>query len=389
MKLAIEALSKTFTAGRGDSVRAVDDLTLEVDEGQFLVVLGPSGSGKTTLLRCIAGLERPDSGEIRIDGRTVYSAHRRVWVPPERRNISMVFQSYALWPHRTVFNNVAYPLRARGFPKGDIPAAVARALETVGCGPLAHRYPSQLSGGQQQRVALARAIVGGSRMILFDEPLSSVDSRVREELRGELGELQRRLRFSAVYITHDQTEAVLLADQLAIFASGRIVQLGPPREVYAHPTTEYAAQFLGAANRYAGTVRSTSGSAVEVDTEIGRLVAYADPAATPGRKVAVIIRPEHCLIQAGKPPAPGPNLREVTVDRSRFLGYCNEYRIRFDGGPAMEIKSLEQPALREGDRAYVHIRAEDVCLIPIAEPAADPGDNTRAAAPAGTVGERA
>jgi iron(III) transport system ATP-binding protein len=369
MKLEIEGLSKTFTAGRGDSVRAVDDLSLSLDEGQFLVVLGPSGSGKTTLLRCIAGLERPDSGEIRIDGRIVYSSRARVWIPPEQRKISMVFQSYALWPHMTVFNNVAYPLRASGVHKPRIRETVMRALETVGCGQFERRYPSQLSGGQQQRVALARAIVGGSRTILFDEPLSSVDSKVREELRGELSELQRRLAFTAIYITHDQTEAVLLADQLAIFAQGQVVQLGPPRDVYANPQTEYAAEFLGAANRYAGKVVERTKAETKVETDIGPLVSVgATWNGGLGEPVAVIIRPEHCQIQASRPSRSGPNLREVVVERTRFLGYCNEYRVRLSDDVTMEVKSLEQPVLAEGTTAWIQVRPEKICLIVMGSP---------------------
>ena len=208
----VRGLSRTFRSHRA-AVVAVDNLSLEVRQGEMLVLLGPSGCGKTTLLRSIAGLETPDSGEIAVNGRLVYSSSKRVLVPPERRGASMVFQSYALWPHMTVGDNVAYALRSQRVEKSEIAGRTASALDTVGCLPFKERFPHQLSGGQQQRVALARAIASHHGVILFDEPLSNVDAKVRERLRIELLELQRRIGFSAVYVTHDQTEAMVIASR--------------------------------------------------------------------------------------------------------------------------------------------------------------------------------
>ncbi|WP_324278085.1 ABC transporter ATP-binding protein [Blastococcus brunescens] len=228
----VSNLVKRFRRESGAVVNAIDDVSFEVAAGDFVVLLGPSGCGKTTLLRAIAGLETPDQGAIRIGGRAVFSAADRVEVPPERRDISMIFQSYALWPHMTAFKNVAYPLqsrRGRKVAKDEIARRVRQALELVGVGELETQYPGQMSGGQQQRIALARALVNNDELVLFDEPLSNVDAKVREQLRFELVSMQRKLGFSALFVTHDQTEAMELAHRIAVLDSGRIAQFGTPR----------------------------------------------------------------------------------------------------------------------------------------------------------------
>ncbi|MCS7235891.1 MAG: ABC transporter ATP-binding protein, partial [Armatimonadota bacterium] len=216
---------------RGQRVQAVDGVTLEAPEGQILTLLGPSGCGKTTTLRCLAGLERPDDGEIRFGDRVVFSRARGLFVPPEHRHIGMVFQSYAIWPHMTVFENVAYPLRVRRASPAEIRQRVYAALELVGLAALADRPAPYLSGGQQQRVALARALVYEPEVLLLDEPLSNLDAKVREQVREELRSLQRQLRITTVYVTHDQVEALSLSDVVAVMRDGRVLEVGSPRDL--------------------------------------------------------------------------------------------------------------------------------------------------------------
>jgi iron(III) transport system ATP-binding protein len=246
--LKLEGLVKTFRSG-SDTVRAVDDVSLEVDRGELLVLLGPSGCGKTTLLRCIAGLESADVGRISFDEDVVFEGVRRIDRPPNKRNIGMVFQSYALWPHKTVRKNIAYPLTVRGMKQELNDGWVEAVAELVDCGHLLDRYPGQLSGGQQQRIALARGLVARPDVLLFDEPLSNLDALLRSQVRNELHELHERLEFTGVYVTHDQSEALALGDRLAIMRTGSVEQIGTPHEVYENPVSEYAAHFVGFANR--------------------------------------------------------------------------------------------------------------------------------------------
>jgi len=228
---------------------AVDNLELEVEPGEFLVLLGPSGCGKTTTLRCIAGLETADEGSIAFGDRTVFDAAAGVNVAPNKRNIGMVFQSYALWPHMTVRKNIGYPLRARRVPRQTAAEWIEDVARLVDCSNLLDRYPGQLSGGQQQRVALSRGLVARPELVLFDEPLSNLDARLRDQVRAEIHELHARLGFTAVYVTHDQVEALALGDRLAIMRRGAIEQLGRPDEIFEEPATEYVAEFIGMSNR--------------------------------------------------------------------------------------------------------------------------------------------
>lgn len=248
--IRITRLRKSFDARRQDGVVAVDDLDLVVAPGELVVLLGPSGCGKTTTLRCVAGLEHPNGGSIHFGDRVVFDAAARVNVPPEKRHIGMVFQSYALWPHLTVEQNVAYPLKARRMT-AELKelGAVDAAVKMVGCESLLDRYPGQLSGGQQQRVALARGLVARPEVLLFDEPLSNLDARLRDALRSEIHTLHRRLRFSGLYVTHDQDEAMAIGDRLAVMRAGVIEQIGPPEEIFERPRTEYVADFVGYVNR--------------------------------------------------------------------------------------------------------------------------------------------
>jgi len=362
MKVSIRNLSKRFTSGRRTTAHAIDDVSLEVEDAEFLVILGPSGSGKTTLLRCIAGLERPDSGEISIGDRTVFSHARRIFVPAERRGVSMVFQNYGLWPHMSVHQNVAYPLRTAGVPKSATGDRVRRALELVGCGGLSERYPSQLSGGQQQRVAVARAVVNDSHTVLFDEPLSSVDALVREELRRELAALQRELGFSAIYITHDQSEAAALGDRVAVLSQGAVLQVAPPRELYAKPTSGYLAQFLGAPNQYAGTVEQADGARLVTSSVLGRIVSEADGASfAAGDEVTLICRPERLTITATEP-STTENVCAATVESENFLGICTEYIVRVNDVRVL-VRSMNYPPLAAGQQAWLSIGSGSVALV--------------------------
>lgn len=245
--VSISGLTRRFD-GQPPTV-AVADLDLEIEDGEFLVLLGPSGCGKTTTLRCLAGLETPSAGTISLGDSVVFDHARGINLPPNRRFIGMVFQSYALWPHMTVRKNIAYPLKARKMKAALTSGEVDRTAALVDCQDLLDRYPGQLSGGQQQRVALARGLVARPDLVLFDEPLSNLDARLRDQVRAELHELHQRKPFTAVFVTHDQSEALALGSRMAIMRAGRVEQLGSPRDVFEDPATEYVAAFIGMSNR--------------------------------------------------------------------------------------------------------------------------------------------
>lgn len=255
MELHVSELRKAFHAQAGE-VQAVHGVSFEVPKGTFFTLLGPSGSGKTTILRCIGGLEMPDSGEIRLGEKIYFSDQQRIALMPEERGIGMVFQSYAIWPHMTVFNNVAFPLRfgLKRVPTAEIKTRVARVLELVQMEGLSARMATQLSGGQQQRVALARALVSEPDLLLLDEPLSNLDAKLREEMRVEIRRIQRALGLTTIYVTHDQAEALSMSDQIALLRSGKIVQIGAPRELYERPSDMFASGFIGTSNQLTGTV---------------------------------------------------------------------------------------------------------------------------------------
>ena len=245
---SLAGVGKTFTA-KGRTVDAIKDLNLEVEEGEYVVIVGPSGCGKSTLIRCIAGLESPTDGTISISGKAVYDADKSIDMKVNSRNVGMVFQNYALWPHMTVEQNVEYPLKMRKIPKSERRERVSKVLEALECTQLATRLPAELSGGQQQRVALARALVYEPAVLLLDEPLSALDALLRVSLRTELLRLHRALGYTAIHITHDQEEALEMGDRVVLMREGRIEQCGPPAEVYARPVSPYAANFLGVRNK--------------------------------------------------------------------------------------------------------------------------------------------
>ncbi len=345
---------------RGQTVRAVDDVTLEAPEGKILTLLGPSGCGKTTTLRCIAGLERPDDGEIRFGDRVVYSGSRGIFVPPEQRNIGMVFQSYAIWPHMTVFENVAYPLRVRRVSGAEVRRRVMAALELVGLQHLADRPAPFLSGGQQQRVALARALVYEPEVLLLDEPLSNLDAKVREQVREELKALQRKLNITTLYVTHDQVEALSLSDIVAVMRDGKIIEMGSPQQLYEHPKTRFVAEFLGTTNLFSGRLEEVTQKEAVVETPQGRLVAQADGAELrPGERVLASVRPEHVAVNGQ--PEEGPNVLVGTVASALFEGTFTKYRVDIGGG--MTVLAYAEPRWRPGDRVYLRFDPQRVVLL--------------------------
>ncbi|WP_308251834.1 ABC transporter ATP-binding protein [Pseudonocardia sp. KRD291] len=362
-------MTKTFTRRGGADVPAVDDLDLDIGHGEFLVLLGPSGCGKTTLLRCLAGLETPSRGEITIGGRAVFRAGRgaRVDVAPEARPVSMMFQSYALWPHMTALANVAYPLENRRGGRREARAAADRALALVGVPELAEQYPGQMSGGQQQRIALARALVAGQDVVLFDEPLSNVDAKVRDQLRFELLALQRRLGFTAVYVTHDQHEAMSLATRIAVLHAGRIEQLGTPEEIYNRPASGYVARFVGVSNELTGQALDPT----TVQTDIGEVTARV-PTALVGHPVLLASRPERWRIVTGTPDE--PNTWPATVDLAVFVGSRSEYMLGVGDGTRLAVWDSGATSHTTGSRCRVTIDPADVRVLPVDE-GADEGSS--------------
>ncbi|MFE5812870.1 ABC transporter ATP-binding protein [Streptomyces sp. NPDC056479] len=305
----IEGLTKRF-AGKPPAV-AVDDLSLEIEPGEFIVLLGPSGCGKTTTLRCLAGLETPDEGRISLGDRTVLDQREKVDLPPNKRNIGMVFQSYALWPHMTVRRNIGYPLRTRRVAREEARERIEEAARLVDCAALLDRYPAQLSGGQQQRVALARGLAARPDLVLFDEPLSNLDARLRDQVRAQLHELHARLGFTAVFVTHDQSEALALGDRLAIMKAGRIEQLDTPERVFEQPATEYVAGFIGMSNRLA--LRRAGEAWTVAD---GAAVAGELPVPRSYAEVTVRLRPDDLQLCPAEenPPTHGVGLAAEVVD---------------------------------------------------------------------------
>src|SRR4051812_20917504 len=302
-------------------VPAVRGVSFDVAPGEQLTLLGPSGCGKTTTLRAIAGLEQPSAGEIRIAGAPVYSSASRVNIPAEKRGLSMVFQSYAIWPHMTVFENVAYGLRVRRESAAQIAEKVDRALDMVQMRPYRDRGASQLSGGQQQRVALARAFVFQPSVLLFDEPLSNLDAKLRADMRIELRELQHRLGITSVYVTHDLEEALAMSDHIVVMRDGLIAQVGSPNEIYNRPRNAFVADFIGSANLIRGRNRKdlAAGDIVALETPTGHVVygmAHGRPA---GAELTFSIRTVHLQLSARKP-ANERNLWPVRVERSVFQG---------------------------------------------------------------------
>lgn len=318
VSIRLEGIVKTFQHNVKGVVSAVDNVNLEVQPGELLTLLGPSGCGKTTTLRMIAGFEHPSSGTIRIDGEDVTALRA------SERNIGFVFQNYAIFPHMSVFENVAYGLRVKKAPERELKAQVDDVLRLVGLAGYGGQQPHQLSGGEQQRVALARAIVFHPRILMFDEPLSNLDAKLRTEMRGEIRELQKRLGITAVYVTHDQEEAMAISDRIAVMKGGSIVQLGSAQELYHHPRNAFMANFIGKANLFSGRVTAVEVDGVVVDV-LGQSVrctpsGHGSDPLTIGADVRVVVRPE--MLRLDRTAAGSPVAR---IEKRTFLGEKTEY----------------------------------------------------------------
>lgn len=362
MTIDLASLTCSFeTPDRGRS-NAVEDVSLSLRQGEFFTLLGPSGCGKTTTLRCIAGLETPDGGSITINDVKVFDADRKVNVPTNRRDIAMVFQSYAIWPHMTVFENVAFPLGEKRKARSSRRAEVLEALRLVGLEAYAHRSATQLSGGQQQRVALARASVRKASVMLLDEPLSNLDAELRIRMRSELRDLQRRLGLTFVYVTHDQDEALGMSDRIAVMDAGRIVEVGTPEEVYFRPKKAFTARFVGSTvSLSSGDLRS-NGAGSRFDTELGEL---RSTDAVPDQECAgAVIRPEHIEMSAAEvDPATGENVVSGTVTAVEFTGQVRTYAVETEDGFEFIVRSLSGLALRKGSRVVCYFPPERVRLL--------------------------
>jgi len=354
-RVALEKLTKRYGAAT-----AVNGIDLAIEEGEFIVLLGPSGCGKTTTLRCIAGLESVSGGIIRFDGKVVSSPE--VSLPPEHRQIGMVFQSYAVWPHMTVFENVAFGLKLkRGLARADIETRVRKALDTVGLATFAERGVYQLSGGQQQRVALARAIVLEPRLLLFDEPLSNLDAKLREQMRVELRQLQQRLGITSIYVTHDQEEAMVVADRIVLMQGGDIVQIGTPIDIYNRPASLFAASFIGLTNALPGVVIQNDGGATRVSVGDGLELESADGGFASQRQVDVLCRPEQLALSIARPE--GPNVFQAQVGHTVFMG--NSADVCLTRGP-LKLTAQISPAAHwpPATELWVSIAPESVRLLP-------------------------
>lgn len=354
-ELLLEGITKKY-----GKVEAVKDVNLLVENGKIMSILGPSGCGKTTTLRIIAGLTTPDSGKILLGERDITN------LPPEKRNMGMVFQNYAVWPHMNVYENVAFPLRSKGLSKDEIDRRVKEALELVRMYELRNRYPHQLSGGQQQRVALARALAVYPEVILLDEPLSNLDARLREEMREEIRELQKRLKFTAVYVTHDQLEAFTISDKIAVMSSGKIIQVAEPKELYYSPANEFVARFLGKLNIIEGEVEALLKDCnISIRTNAGTIMAKIreceEEDKIVGSRVLVGIRPSSFKILLKEAKLPGYNLLPGKVISSIFLGEMFEYKVRIYQEKAFTVISSEE--IKENDDIFLAFTPDKVIVI--------------------------
>jgi iron(III) transport system ATP-binding protein len=355
--IEIQNLFKRFK-----KVVAVNHIQLEVNKGEMLTLLGPSGCGKTTTLRCIAGLENPEEGDIVIDGKSMLSEG---FVQPSKRGIGMVFQNYAVWPHMKVFNNVVYGLKIQRMSKQRIQEKAQQVLGLVGLDGLEDRYPAQLSGGQQQRVALARALVRNPKVLLLDEPLSNLDAKLREKMRFEIKSLVRRMGITSVYVTHDQAEAMVISDRIAVMDSGNVVQIGTAQEIYKKPANRFVADFIGTMNFMSGEVVQVlqDTDSVYVRTEFSEKMLCKTPgitATTPGKKVYASIRPEDVEVFA-EPPQAMENLFKGTITHKAYLGNLLYFFVSING-TMIRVQVQHHVPQEEGQELYLFLNPQK-CMI--------------------------
>jgi iron(III) transport system ATP-binding protein len=354
--ISIRKLRKSFHAQKG-VVNALKEIDLEVREGDFCVLLGPSGCGKTTTLRCVAGLERPDGGEIEIAGRRVNSAASKIYVPAEKREIGMVFQSYAIWPHMSVFENVSFPLTQgqKRIPRSAVADRVRTALKRVQLDGLEDRPATDLSGGQQQRVAMARAMVTDAKVLLMDEPLSNLDARLREQMRVELRKITKSIGVTTLYVTHDQAEALSLGDKVCVMHLGEILQVAAPHEVYANPANLFVAQFVGEMNFVKGKVVAPG----QVESPLGLIAAPLPQGVNAGAPVTLAIRPEHVAVS---PPSNHGTITAKVTSRN-YLGDAALLEIEMNGVTLLAKLAGDTP-LGIGDNAAIDLPAHRWHVFP-------------------------
>ena len=339
-------------------VRAVDDVSIDVRREEFLTLLGASGSGKTTLLMTVAGFTMPDRGRIVLDGEDI------TWLPPSVRNIGVVFQSYALFPHMTVSENVAYPLRVRKVPRRESEERTERALDLIQLGGFGERMPSQLSGGQQQRVALARAVVFEPRLLLMDEPLGALDKKLRDYMQIEIKQLQRQLRITVLYVTHDQSEALTMSDRIAIMNNGRFEQVGSPESLYRAPANRFVADFIGETCFFGAVVAGTEGELTVARAGGGTVRFRAEETAVAGTEVELMVRPE--AVRIAGPEASADNRLDGVVADAIYLGELTRCHVRLGDGQTVVMKQQNMdgvPRIRSGDRITVSWSVRDTRLV--------------------------
>ncbi len=357
-EVQIKSLKKKF----GNTL-ALDDVSFTAPDGKFTTLLGPSGSGKTTVLRCIAGLEDPEEGEIRIGDKMVYSSSRHMSVPPEDRGIGMVFQSYAIWPHMTVFDNIAYPLKIRGVSKSEIEEKVRASLDMVGLQGLQNRLAPNLSGGQQQRVALARALVYQPKILLLDEPLSNLDARLRERMRIELKDLQRAIKITTIYVTHDRLEAMALSDGVALMRRGQIAAIGTPDDLYNNPPNRFVAGFLCRMNIFSGKQTGVKKNGLTlIETTIGSLYCEVPDTLRSERDIMVSIRRNSIQIS---PEAQGTRENVLTglIVSRLFEGDYVEYHVKVGDDLVKVRNGGEGSLLKKDEKVHLIMRPEECVVI--------------------------
>ncbi|HUV07758.1 MAG TPA: ABC transporter ATP-binding protein [Spirochaetia bacterium] len=340
------------------------DLTLEVRGTEFLTLLGPSGCGKTTALRLIAGLIQPEGGQILLSGESL------VQLPPHRREIGFVFQDYALFPHMSVFDNVAFGPRMRGWKSGAVKDRVESLLRLIRLENFKKTKVTHLSGGEQQRVALARALANHPRLLLLDEPLSALDAELRKSLRAEIRSIQRELGVSTLYVTHDQEEALALSDRIAVMRDGRILQTGDPREIYQQPKSPFVASFIGQSNLIEGHIREVQGRKVIVETLMGQLqgLAVSEDKLSVGRKVVFFFRPESCLLGRSSPNPSSSNLLRGRVKGCEYLGESRKLIVDM-GGTSLSIKQGNGSTPRSGELIRFSVESDKCLVFPVEHPA--------------------
>jgi iron(III) transport system ATP-binding protein len=350
----IEALEKYFGEDK-ERVHVLKGISLDIPEGSLYTFLGPSGCGKTTTLRCVAGLERPDGGRISIGNQAVFASGERVYVPTNKRPIGMVFQSYAIWPHMTVAENVAYPLTIQRRPKAEIRQRVSDVLKIVGLDGLEDRPAPKLSGGQQQRVAFARALVNEPKVMLLDEPLSNLDAKLRVQMRSEIKALQRRTHITTIFVTHDQSEALAISDQIAVMHGGKLIEVGAPQELYTRPKRRFTATFLGLTNLIEGKVIEVDGDGRpgKIETKKGILTFIPATTLRKDQQAVISIRPENIPVHKEKPQGLD-NVLEGTVKEAVFMGDAYQCKIAV-GDDLLAVHTHPFNTMTPGDRVYLHL----------------------------------